>query len=354
MLKKFVILSTFLTVLITLAAAPAFSQATGTIKGFAKDENGKPIAGATVEMENTENGHKMTLKTNDKGEYFSLGIEAGTYNVILVRDGKRIDAFGKVPLVAMQTTTVNFDLKKDLAGSISAEEQKKIDEIKAQNEKIQNLNALLKQAHDLEKSGDYDQAIALLKPAAEQNPKEDVIWGLLADGYRGSKKYPEAIDAYNKALEIKPNNPGYLSGLADAYAKSGQTDKAVQEYDAAAKAAPANAATYYFNEGAVFTNTGKIDDAITAFDKVIAADPTKAEAYYWKGINLMGKASTGKDGKFVAPPGTAEAFQKYLELKPDGPNAETAKQMLASIGASVETSYGKGKSASKTPPPKKQ
>ena len=40
-----------------------------------------------------------------------------------------------------------------------------------------------------------------------------------------------------------------------------------------------------------------------------------------------------------------EAFQKYLELKPDGPNADAAKQMLASIGASVETTYGKGKTA---------
>jgi tetratricopeptide (TPR) repeat protein len=143
-----------------------------------------------------------------------------------------------------------------------------------------------------------------------------------------------------------------MSGMADAYAKSGQTDKAVQEYNAAAQAEPANAATYFFNEGAVFTNTGKVDDAITAFDKVIAADPTKADAYYWKGVNLMGKATTGKDGKFVAVPGTAEAFQKYLELKPDGPNADASKQMLASIGASVETSYGKGRSASK--PGKKQ
>ena len=51
-----------------------------------------------------------------------------------------------------------------------------------------------------------------------------------------------------------------MSGMADAYAKSGQTEKAVQEYNAAAQAEPASAATYYFNEGAVFTNTGKVDD----------------------------------------------------------------------------------------------
>ncbi len=347
MTKRFLAFVSFLAMLAGLWAVPVLAQSMGTIKGSAKDENGKPIADATVELDNLENGHKQTLKVNGKGEYYSLGIEPGTYNVILVnKDGKRIDAFGKVPIAAGQQTTVTFDLAKDLHGGISPEEQKKIDEIKAANEKIKNLNALLAQAHDLEKAGNYDQAISMLQPAAEQNPKEDVVWGLLADGYRGAKKYPEAIDAYGKALELKPNNAGYMSGMADAYAKSGQVDKAVQQYDAAAKAAPANAATYYFNEGVVFTNTQKPDQAVAAFQKAIAADPNKAEAYYYKGENMIGLAKL-ENGKMVTPPGTAESFQKYLELKPDGPLAAQAKAYLEAIGSKVETTYGKGKSSSK-------
>jgi hypothetical protein len=42
----------------------------------------------------------------------------------------------------------------------------------------------------------------------------------------------------------------------------------------------------------------------------------------------------------IAPPGTAEAFNKYLELQPNGPHADEAKAMLASIGAPVETTFG--------------
>ena len=83
-----------------------------------------------------------------------------------------------------------------------------------------------------------------------------------------------------------------------------------------------------------------MDDAIAAFDKVIAADPTKAAAYYWKGVNLIGKETIAKDGKVVAPEGTAEAFQKYLELEPTGTFAQPAKDMLTSIGAKVETGFG--------------
>ncbi len=49
----------------------------------------------------------------------------------------------------------------------------------------------------------------------------------------------------------------------------------------------------------------------------------------------------------MAPPGTAEAFQKYLELSPNGPNADSAKALLASMGTSVETSFGKKKTPKK-------
>jgi len=97
----------------------------------------------------------------------------------------------------------------------------------------------------------------------------------------------------------------------------------------------------------VLTNAGKVDDAIAAFNKVIAADPTKADAYYWKGVNMIGKA-TLQGNKMVAPEGTAECFQKYLELQPSGSYAQPAKDMLASIGASIETSFG-----TKKKPPKK-
>jgi hypothetical protein len=56
-------------------------------------------------------------------------------------------------------------------------------------------------------------------------------------------------------------------------------------------------------------------------------------------VNLIGKA-TLKGDKMVAPEGTAEAFKKYLELQPEGKLAQPAKDMLASIGATIETGFG--------------
>jgi tetratricopeptide (TPR) repeat protein len=192
--------------------------------------------------------------------------------------------------------------------------------------------------------------------ATQIDPNRDLIWFTLGDAYAAQAKkteatdraaakplYDQAIQAYQKAIAIKPM-ADYYNNLAQSQAKAGQTDQAIQSYTQAAQLDPTRAAMFYFNEGAVLTNTGKVDDAIEAFKKAIAADPNRADSYYWLGVNMIGKATLQGD-KMVAPPGTAEAFNKYLELQPTGPFADPAKQMLASIGASVETSFGKKKSS---------
>ena len=95
----------------------------------------------------------------------------------------------------------------------------------------------------------------------------------------------------------------------------------------------------------MLTNTGKVDEAIAAYDKAIQIDPNRADAYYWKGVDMIGKA-TMKDNKMVAPKRERpQAFNKYLELQPTGKYADAAKQMLGTIGASVQTSSRQGQNA---------
>ena len=80
-----------------LCVPPVFGQATGSVKGVCKDATGTPIVGANLEWFNTDNGRKYNLKTNKKGEYFSLGIEPGKYKVTLTQDGKQLDQVGWFP-----------------------------------------------------------------------------------------------------------------------------------------------------------------------------------------------------------------------------------------------------------------
>ncbi|MGC2110534.1 MAG: tetratricopeptide repeat protein [Candidatus Korobacteraceae bacterium] len=343
-MKKYINLAAMLFVL-TMCASPLWAQMEGSVKGTAKDGSGKPIVGATVVVYDSQTGRKYQFKTNAKGEYAGIGVYLGTYKFTLMQNGTEIDEHNNVPVEGGAERVVDFELAKDQGGGMTEEQKKQIEATQKTNEKIKGLNASLAQAKELEGAGNYDQAITVLQQAAQTEPNQDLIWAYLGDAQRGGKKYAEAVDSYQKALAIKPNNGSYLNGLADAYAKSGQTDKAVQTYAAAATADPPNAALYYYNEGAVFTNTGKIDEAVAAFDKAIELDPKRADAYYWKGVDLIGKA-TMKDNKMVAPSGTAEAFNKYLELQPNGKYADASKQMLATIGSSVDTSYKSSKSSS--------
>jgi tetratricopeptide (TPR) repeat protein len=359
-----------------LCAPTVFAQSTGSVKGVCRDAEGKPIPAGTVEWMSMETGRKYALKLNKKGEYFSLGITPGKYKVTLFdAEGKQIFYMTGIN-VGLDELDQDIDLKKEAAAQaagqgLSPEQLKAQQEAQAkavkENATVKTLNEKLMAAKTATDAGDFDSAIATLTEATTVDANRDLLWFKLGDAYRLSapkqtdsaektKRYGQAAEAYQKAIDLKTANPdpkdaeanqklaAYYNNLAEADAKSNKIDDAVSNYNKAAQLDPAHAGQYNFNIGAVLTNAGKVDDAIVAFDKVIAVDPTKADAYYWKGVNMIGKA-TLKGDKMVAPDGTAEAFNKYLELAPTGNYAQPAKDMLASIGAAVETGFNKKKAA---------
>jgi tetratricopeptide (TPR) repeat protein len=232
------------------------------------------------------------------------------------------------------------------------EAQKKNAEIEKENSKIGNLNTMLKQAQTDMQAKNFDAAVQVMEQAAQaDNGQHDIVYGNLGAAYLGAKKYPEAADAYNKAIQLaasstRPNAKqlmaSYYNNLGQAYARvPGKSGDAIDAYNKAAEQDPTSAAQYYYNEGAVLTNQGKADDANAAFTKAIQADPAKADAYYQRAINSLQKATVDKQGKMVAPQGTVDDFNKYLELAPTGPNAEGAKMMLDQLGAKVTTGFSK-------------
>jgi tetratricopeptide (TPR) repeat protein len=371
-MKQRLLLVMLVMALTALCVSPVFGQATGTIKGTCKNLDGTPVVGANVEWANTDNGRKYNLKTNKKGEYFSLGIEPGKYKVTLTQDGKQLDQVSNFP-VGLDEAVLDFDLKKSQVEAaqqkgISAEQLKQMQEAQEKNAKevntVKTLNEKLALANNAIQTGDFETAVATLNEATQMDPSRDLLWARLGDANLGAgpkqtdttqkaKRYGDAVTDYQKAIDLrkqamsgtpKPEDPkvlaAYYNNLGQAEARTGQLDEAVKSYDQAAQLNPAGAAQYYYNQGAVLTNSGKVDEANAAFDKSIAADPTKADAYYQKGVNLINKATTDKSGKVIPAPGTAEALNKYLELQPTGTFAEGAKGMLQYIGSSIETSYG--------------
>lgn len=411
-MKRNLFYTILIAILAAICAVPAYSQ-TATVKGVCRDAQGTPITDAQVTWHNNDNGRTFNLKTNKKGEYFSLGIEPGKYTVTLTKDGKELDKVTNYP-VTSDEKTLDFDLKKSQEQAVqdtakqkglTPEQVKKMQEEAAKaesyNKNISAVNDKLKAATAAEQANppNYDAAIASLNEATQIVPNEDLVWFRLGAAYLDSakaqtdpaertKRYAEAYNNLQKAIDLKksktapagatsgaapangqgapaaqgaqggkPAAPGgvadnvkmaaYYDNFAAAAARVGKADEAVNAYKQAAELDPQHGGQYYFNLGAVLTNSNTSNDvnarkeAIAAFDKAIAADPNRADAYFWKAQNLIGMASTDNSGKIVAPEGTTESYQKYLELQPSGPHAEEAKQMLAALNATVETSYGK-------------
>lgn len=358
-------------VLLTAAAllallVPAAWGQMATLKGSVRAADGKLLPGAVVDLVDKNTGRKYQLKTDKNGALFSLGIASGSYDVTVSLNGQVLDKLNGFPVRAGDEAVLDIDISKEqqrAEAAMSTEQKKAIEQQANEKQKVKGLNDMLAQAKAASDAGNFDQAKQIMTQATQIDPNREILWFNLAEAQRNSalkatdpaeKKsgLEGAVESYNKALRLVPNTKPDVMGaiynqMGEAYSRMGNLEQASKSYDAAASADLPNAGKYYFNEGAILTNAGKYDEAIAAFDKCIQADPTKADAYYQKGVNLLGKATMKPDGTMSAPEGTAEAFNKYLELDPTGKYADGAKQMLASIGAKVETTYGKQKAPKK-------
>ena len=116
-MKKYFAIVLFAVLAVGLCVPAVFAQASGTVKGVCKDAQGNPVADGVVVWNNMDNGQKYPLKTNKKGEYFSLGLTPGKYNVILYKSaddqkaGKEMDHVNGFT-VRLDENSLDFDIKK--------------------------------------------------------------------------------------------------------------------------------------------------------------------------------------------------------------------------------------------------
>jgi tetratricopeptide (TPR) repeat protein len=168
-----------------------------------------------------------------------------------------------------------------------------------------------------------------------------VVLAKLGESYEKAHDFPKAVENYQKAIESQPEDATLHNNLGHLYAELGKIPEATAEFKKAAELDPGQASRYYYNYGAVMYNQGKMDEAAEAFKKATEIDPKYADAYFLEGQALMGKATLDADGRVAAPPGTAEAFQTYLDLDPKGKNAAAAQQLLETVQGKMQIQYKK-------------
>ncbi len=389
-------------------AAPPASVPMGKVHGHVTNPTGAPQTGGSVsflEITRAASGPGLSPEQADRGTFtvdangdYKGEVPAGNYTVIYRSEGmtkdKQADRFDNVTIPAGQDTLQDIDMsRQEYVDKLPEEEKKQLEELRQKNatalkanEVIKNLNADLHtvtvdvkdadaaraaavqqlgasatkaaiEAKEAEiKTAKYTEIETLMTKDTAAKPDASILWAQLGLAQAGLKKYDAAEVSYKKALEVdaasKKPNPAIQgmanAGLGEVYARTGKVAEANAAYDAAGKANPAGAASYLKNETVIFFQANNADAQVAAADEAIKVAPTDALLYYLKGQGLVSKATIDpKTQRIVLPEGCAEAYQKYLELEPNGQFAGEVQGILQQAGQKVTSTYKAGKPSKK-------
>jgi tetratricopeptide (TPR) repeat protein len=344
--------------LLAVLAPRAAAQGDGAVRGQILDVTGKPWADMGIQIV-SDQGVKQETRTDKSGDYGFRGLKPGVYSVFVVLPAPNKPYESKVQVQSGAEAKVDINFKDVVAkqGSVAAEQVKKQEEEKAKFEGMKQHftagTALLEEERkareeagkapadqrDAAKAKVTDlsnQAVAEFtaaqKAATEKDTNQHIIWAKLAEAYDLAGRNDDAINAYQQAIAAKPDVPGYYNNLGNVQARSGKVDEARTSYTKSAELDPANAATAWRNFGISLYNAGRLKEAVEPLKKASELDSKNPQVWYLLGAALVGSMETKKNGdklEFIIQPGTVEAYQKAVELDPNGgPNSYGAQAKL--------------------------
>jgi tetratricopeptide (TPR) repeat protein len=287
----------------------------GRVIGTIVDGKGAPIEGARALLTRPGTGYKLEKKSDKKGQFTLLILDAThEYQILVEKEGYgSFEGPVKAPLGEIARLT--FTLEKTVAPD-PASGQPVLDgagqAIEAYNEGVKLLQG-----------GDLAGASGKFQQASDLDPKLPDAPAALADVLLELKKPAEALAAADRFLALKPGDARGLRARFDAQKALGDNAKARETLEALAKADPSReTAVRLLNEGIGFFNAGKAAEALPLFQSAAAADPTLVKAQYMLGLAYVNAGDPAK---------AKEHLQKFLELAPNDPEAATAKEMLESL-----------------------
>jgi tetratricopeptide (TPR) repeat protein len=358
--KSLLLVATLTAVLASMLVPRAAAQNDGTIRGQILDVAGKPWAEIAVQSV-SDQGAKQDTKTDKDGNYVFKNLRTGIYTVrvILPEPNQPYEISCRVQSGAEGRVDLNFKEIQAKQGAAYQETMKKNEEAKKGLEELKARVAagdLLvgqeRQARiDLQKAP-ADQRDALKQKLTdlsnqavteyqaaqhalgEKDPNAPLVWFKLGEAYDSAGRNEEATNAYQQAIALKPDVPGYYNNLGNVLARAGKIDEARAAYMKNAELDPPNAATAWRNFGISLYNANRLGDAVEPFQKAAELEPKNPQTWYLLGASLVYKMTTKKVGdreEVQFAPGTIEAYQKALELDPNGPWGAQAQQGLEQL-----------------------
>jgi tetratricopeptide (TPR) repeat protein len=314
-----------LLLLLLLAGLPAVAQewaGRGRLHGEIKDEQGRPVEGATVwlrpgdaaiDPNNPGEGPKP-VTTNKNGKWSILGLSQGAGRVLILKEGF-LPSEGNVKVAESgpPPQAIMISLKSMSAAQAQAAAAQQGPSVL---DVIEEGNQLLTQEKFAEARAAYEKALVQLEP--ENHPA--IMRGIARTWFQ-EKQPDKAVEVLKQALQIKPDDVESLRLIINLLVAQGK-EKEAAEYMAKLPAGETVDPATLLNIGIKFYNDGKMEEALTEFNKVVGENPNLPDAYYYRGLAYL---ASGKSAEAKAD------FQKLLELDPKHANADEAREFLKSM-----------------------
>lgn len=279
-------------------STPVLAQG-ARVQGKVLDQDGRPIAGATVTLENPAMGPARTVATNGKGAWAVLGLEAGTWNIDFEAEGyvTRKISVGVSSFSNLKPIEIRLERAGPPAELLDAAEKG---------------DAAYAAGRFSEARGHYENLLALRPDLGA------TLHVQIARCYKEEGNVEKEVEHLQAAVDADPLNHTVRTLLAMEVIEMGEADRGLELLGAVDESAIASPDVFY-NIGVSLLNKGKPNEAIEYFTKAVKVDSSYTDGYYQRGLTYFGLQKIEE---------ARGDFQRVLELAPEGAQAETARKIL--------------------------
>ena len=303
------------TLWVGVMVAPAVAQI-GQLAGTVTNENGDPMPGVTVTLENPDSARpRLEQQTDDNGRFNIIGLASGQWTVTAETEGYHPNTVtqrlrqGNNPPVQLTLTRVRSMLELTLG------------EARLEGLDPVQLQADLDAADDLFNAEQYSEAIELYQSLLTVLPEMTTLYLQIGHSYQSLEQYDQAIAAYEALLKADPDNP-------EAKASIGRTNLSAGDFEAARATLGESAlgldATRedLYNMGELAFARGDTEEAAGWYEKAQMKDPAWGKPLFKLALVAL---NTGDMEAAVS------LFEQVVDAEPDSEEAAQAKAVLQQL-----------------------
>jgi tetratricopeptide (TPR) repeat protein len=258
------ILSLLLIILLFLMTDNVWAQK-GRFKGIVKDEQGKPIEGANILVENPLHvSGRIEAKTDKNGVFSFLVPVSGVWKfTILAKDYNYL---------FLETHFSSVNINKEKIFILRKLEAYEIPIKSAKNIEIFN------RAEELYRNNEYKEALELFNQFYQKNSEIYLVNYNIGMCHQKLGEYGEAIESYSRVLAKTPIDSRAIFQIGECYSKIGQINKALEYFEKTIQLKPEDINTVY-NIAEILFYANQFEESIHYYKKAIEKNSDFSDCY---------------------------------------------------------------------------